>query len=232
MAACTGGGSCWPPQKCTSGYINHFTQPDSIVPDPYNSQDWDRYPYARNNPVRYTDPTGHCPEEDAQCRSNLSYTLPTPAWDPALSQYVSADDKAAAERAYIKFRADSFQFAEYYVNPTNAPEEYSALEIFAEYSTLHTTADAMIWGTVGNQFGMDAAEALDNAQLHNLEAKLTKNTDDLWHVGGGASALWIITFGHGARHLEGLSVTEVEVNAAIVFFASENGLSRKFRESE
>jgi RHS repeat-associated protein len=40
-------------------YLNHFTQPDSIVPDPYNPQDWNRYSYARNNPVRYTDPTGH-----------------------------------------------------------------------------------------------------------------------------------------------------------------------------
>ena len=40
-------------------YLNHFTQPDSIVPDPNNSQDWDRYAYARNNPVRYTDPSGH-----------------------------------------------------------------------------------------------------------------------------------------------------------------------------
>jgi hypothetical protein len=40
-------------------YLNHFTQPDSIVPDPYNSQDWNRYSYARNNPLKYTDPSGH-----------------------------------------------------------------------------------------------------------------------------------------------------------------------------
>jgi hypothetical protein len=42
-------------------YLNHFTQPDSIVPDPYNPLDWNRYSYARNNPVKYTDPSGHCP---------------------------------------------------------------------------------------------------------------------------------------------------------------------------
>ena len=40
-------------------YLNHFSQPDSIVPDPYNSQDYDRYSYARNNPIRYNDPSGH-----------------------------------------------------------------------------------------------------------------------------------------------------------------------------
>jgi hypothetical protein len=40
-------------------YLNHFTQPDTIVPNPSNPQDWDRYAYARNNPIRYTDPSGH-----------------------------------------------------------------------------------------------------------------------------------------------------------------------------
>jgi RHS repeat-associated protein len=45
-------------------YLNHFTQPDSIVPDPYNSQDYDRYSYVRNNPIRYNDPTGHFSEDE------------------------------------------------------------------------------------------------------------------------------------------------------------------------
>jgi hypothetical protein len=42
-------------------------QPDSIVPDFGNPLDWDRYTYARNNPVLYNDPTGHmaCWDEHA-----------------------------------------------------------------------------------------------------------------------------------------------------------------------
>jgi hypothetical protein len=40
-------------------YLNRWTQPDTIIPDQNNSQDWNRYTYANNNPVKYNDPTGH-----------------------------------------------------------------------------------------------------------------------------------------------------------------------------
>ena len=41
-------------------YLNRFIQADTIVPNPYNPQDFNRYTYTRNNPLRYTDPSGHC----------------------------------------------------------------------------------------------------------------------------------------------------------------------------
>jgi len=39
--------------------LGRFIQPDSIVPELTNSQAWNRYTYALNNPVKYVDPTGH-----------------------------------------------------------------------------------------------------------------------------------------------------------------------------
>ena len=46
-----------------------FAQGDTIIPGAGNPQAWDRYAYTNNNPVRYTDPTGHrnCEEDDYNC---------------------------------------------------------------------------------------------------------------------------------------------------------------------
>ncbi len=41
-----------------------FTQPDTVMPDPKRPQTLNRYGYARNNPLRYSDPTGHQDEEE------------------------------------------------------------------------------------------------------------------------------------------------------------------------
>jgi RHS repeat-associated protein len=54
------------------GYLNRWVQPDSVIPDYYNPQDWDRYSYARNNPIKYTDPSGHsvdCGLGDPYCKA-------------------------------------------------------------------------------------------------------------------------------------------------------------------
>ena len=40
--------------------IGRFISPDSIVPNPSDPRDHNRYTYVRNNPLKYTDPSGHC----------------------------------------------------------------------------------------------------------------------------------------------------------------------------
>ncbi|MCI1280933.1 MAG: RHS repeat-associated core domain-containing protein [Nitrospira sp.] len=39
--------------------LGRFLSSDTIVPNPRDPQDLNRYTYAGNNPFRYTDPTGH-----------------------------------------------------------------------------------------------------------------------------------------------------------------------------
>jgi len=39
--------------------LARFTQPDTIVPGAFDPQALNRYSYALNNPLRYTDPTGN-----------------------------------------------------------------------------------------------------------------------------------------------------------------------------
>ena len=54
-----------------------FISADTIVPDPANPQSWNRYSYGLDNPVKYTDPSGHmaC---DGEKSSEVTCTQATP----------------------------------------------------------------------------------------------------------------------------------------------------------
>jgi RHS repeat-associated protein len=41
--------------------LGRFLAADSVLPDPYDPQQLNRYAYVRNNPVKLVDPTGHVP---------------------------------------------------------------------------------------------------------------------------------------------------------------------------
>ncbi len=47
--------------RAYSPYLNRWLSPDTIVPDPANPQSLNRFSYTRNNPLKYTDPSGHVP---------------------------------------------------------------------------------------------------------------------------------------------------------------------------
>jgi RHS repeat-associated protein len=42
------------------GSIGRFASADSVVPNAANPQAFNRFSYGYNNPIRYTDPSGHC----------------------------------------------------------------------------------------------------------------------------------------------------------------------------
>lgn len=49
--------------------VGRFVSADTIVPDPVDPQAFNRYSYGLNNPVKYTDPTGHVACDDDNCNS-------------------------------------------------------------------------------------------------------------------------------------------------------------------
>ena len=59
----SGTGLYWYRSRWYDPEIGRFIQPDTIVPNPGDPQALNRYAYVRNNPLRYTDPTGFFSEE-------------------------------------------------------------------------------------------------------------------------------------------------------------------------
>jgi hypothetical protein len=52
--------------------LGRFISADTIIPDRSNPQSRNRYSYVLNNPLKYTDPSGHCYEgsgEEADCQA-------------------------------------------------------------------------------------------------------------------------------------------------------------------
>ena len=50
--------------RCYAPALGRFIQADTVVPEPGNPQDLNRYAYVRNNPLKYTDSTGYFSEEE------------------------------------------------------------------------------------------------------------------------------------------------------------------------
>jgi hypothetical protein len=85
--------------------IGRFLSADTIVPNPGDPQSYNRYAYVLNNPMRYTDPTGHRPTNGCEYEGcNLANGLdPNSTWilpngdaeifDPALpNEYTPASE--------------------------------------------------------------------------------------------------------------------------------------------
>ncbi|WKZ49069.1 MAG: RHS repeat-associated core domain-containing protein [Anaerolineales bacterium] len=81
--------------------LGRFLQPDSIIPDQSNPQSWNRFAYVLNNPIRYTDPTGHraCGDgEEYDCDGYRNKSAPVPpdgddgGGDPDWEDVIQPDD--------------------------------------------------------------------------------------------------------------------------------------------
>jgi RHS repeat-associated protein len=86
-----------------SPLLARFISPDPIVPDAANVQDWNRYAYVRHNPMKYKDPSGHCPVPSSEVGSGgvicLASFIPTPTAQGPMGQVFRGDDRGFSPRS-------------------------------------------------------------------------------------------------------------------------------------
>jgi RHS repeat-associated protein len=130
------------------GALGRFIQADTIVPNPSDPQSLNRYSYVRNNALKYIDPSGHdvdCSPWDAACTAQVAAEAVAALWDPDWSASVEDADRLAAEQAFVHYLNDPLYFTNLFADPKawNASEEVAALDVFAQYSVLHTRASEL-----------------------------------------------------------------------------------------
>jgi RHS repeat-associated protein len=111
--------------------LGRFVQPDTIVPDAYDPLSLDRYAYARNNPVKYTDPSGRTTECGPYGGTYCSQTY---------SEYRTAEDWKKAGLTFDQFLASKEAYVFYMSHPQTALEDsladtdsYAAADFYSEY---------------------------------------------------------------------------------------------------
>jgi len=75
--------------------IGTFVSPDTLVPDPTHVFDYNRYMYARGNPLKYNDPTGHCATTPPDAHDHAAHSEWAECWQYAntiWAQWDKTDD--------------------------------------------------------------------------------------------------------------------------------------------
>jgi hypothetical protein len=72
-----------------SPVLGRFVSADTVVPEAGNPQAWNRYAYVENNPIGYTDPTGHKRDPSCGCAG-----LSRKAWTLLARRYEQAAEVA------------------------------------------------------------------------------------------------------------------------------------------
>jgi len=186
--------------------LGRFIQPDTIVPDMYNPQSLNRYSYVLNNPIRYTDPTGHFTES-------------------AINQYVR--DYCSYERACYQAILNQWQSdAEFWGMLRDAEAGdvlYGHIDNYlgntAYTATFGGNSNTLLTGVMVNGTGTGVPETMTlfniQASFHQSGTKGLDLTKSIVSWGGfyrpnesGAPTYWKTKNGYEMVDLDSLSVAQ------------------------
>ncbi|MBE7529088.1 MAG: RHS repeat-associated core domain-containing protein [Chloroflexi bacterium] len=134
-----------------SPYINRFISADNLVPDPTNPQQYNRYSYALNNALRYTDPSGHCiVQYSGEVRMN-EYPYGTGGICSYTEHWEIEASHARQEMYYFNDRPEPDGWSLYVsVDPLQTPaiDATGGLELLVNHHTGAATLFAVVGGSV------------------------------------------------------------------------------------
>jgi RHS repeat-associated protein len=122
--------------------LGHFLSPDSIVPEPGNALDYHRYAYVRFNPLKYTDPSGHCPTPPASLGPTICMALFIEPAKVTAGPYTlrgdgrsfSSNSDPLASRGYIWIPVEHPEHYQSYVNPSRYIYDFYSREAVQAHS--------------------------------------------------------------------------------------------------
>ena len=179
-------------------YLNHWTQPDSIIPDPGNSADFDRYAYVRNSPVRYTDPSGHktCDGETVDdCDDGIvgydgskeERYYATKNWGAFERLYDLTIDPTLSPQAKLAIYAAVFAVSQKLASVSTANDTAAGIFRTIFGSMEFVVRDVALWGyTVGSQIQLDPTinwgnQYIVNFLVHEIGHSFAQNIRDKFY---------------------------------------------------
>ncbi len=167
-------------------YLNRFTQADTIIPlESQGVQAWDRYAGMNNNPVRYSDPSGHrvCDEERG-CEGELRYTKRTNPIDIKIAKQKDKYRNGFQTPQYSNYPGNPGNAGYYPANSIIVGEPCSPGDYAGGYcSGWGTPTSVVAAGFYAEQEGERSYVAGKNASLSDYQAAFSMTTyENMVHV--------------------------------------------------
>jgi RHS repeat-associated protein len=155
--------------------IGRWLSADTLVPQPGNPQSFNRFAYARGNPLRYIDPTGHsedCAANDTSCQEQVvEETANLPEF--ANGNWISEEQRYRAILAYLSLRnrpdiwASLFANYDAWCNSQLRTDFESYLESTGQDVA---SSESVVYSSLEAAYGSDQAQALANARVSSIRA--------------------------------------------------------------
>ena len=157
--------------------LGRFTSADTLIPEPGNPQSWDRYAYVENNPLRYTDPSGHYACEDELCENRETI------WEAQTHVKLSSTG--------LRYMADGEIYVASGETVYQAYLEFLKSGAFRKWMSQYPETDPFLI-FVAIVLGREASEVQYDPGLNSSNEKIFISTASGWY------ALWVDFFGQEA----------------------------------